>query len=61
MSAEAVEFKNKGNAAIAQKDWPTALEWYNKAIELDDKQAVFYSNRALVCILRSLRTPNFGT
>lgn len=38
--------KNKGNAAIAQKDWRKAVEYYDKAIELDDTQAVFYSNRA---------------
>ncbi|KAF8539253.1 Metallo-dependent phosphatase-like protein [Trichophaea hybrida] len=44
--AEAVELKNKGNAAIAKKDWREAVRYYDKAIELDPTQAVFYSNRA---------------
>lgn len=43
---DALEMKNKGNAAIAQKDWRKAIEFYDKAIELDPTQAVFYSNRA---------------
>jgi serine/threonine-protein phosphatase 5 len=44
--AEAIEMKNKGNAAIAHKDWRGAVVFYDKAIELDPTQAVFYSNRA---------------
>ncbi|KAI5790173.1 Metallo-dependent phosphatase-like protein [Geopyxis carbonaria] len=50
MSSEAIEMKNKGNSAIAQKDWLKALECYDKAIELDPNQAVFYANRALTHI-----------
>jgi serine/threonine-protein phosphatase 5 len=46
---EAVDFKNKGNAAFAAHDWPKAIELYTKAIELKDDDPVFYSNRAQVC------------
>ncbi|KAL7271837.1 Palmitoyl-protein thioesterase 1 [Rhizina undulata] len=45
-ATEATELKNKGNAAIAKKDWATAVDYYTKAIELDSTQAPFYSNRA---------------
>jgi serine/threonine-protein phosphatase 5 len=43
---DAVGLKNKGNEAFKNKDWPTAIEYYTKAIDLDDKQAAFYTNRA---------------
>ena len=42
-------FKNDGNKAFAAHDWPKAIDLYTKAIELDDKQPVYYSNRAQVC------------
>lgn len=45
---EAVALKEKGNQAVKDKDWPTALEYYTKAIDLNDKEASFYSNRAQV-------------
>jgi serine/threonine-protein phosphatase 5 len=45
---EAVALKEKGNAAVKAKDWPTALEFYTKAIDLHDQEASFYSNRAQV-------------
>ena len=44
----AVAFKNDGNKAFTAHDWPTAIDLYTKAIELDDKQPVYYSNRAQV-------------
>jgi len=47
--AEAVELKNKGNEAFKNRDWPTALEFYSKAIEKNDKEPAFYTNRAQVC------------
>lgn len=43
---QAVEFKNQGNQAFAAHDWPKAIGFYSKAIELDDKQPTYYSNRA---------------
>lgn len=47
--AEAVELKNKGNEAFKNKDWPTALDFYSRAIEKNDKEPAFYTNRAQVC------------
>lgn len=46
--AEAVELKNKGNAAFKNNDWPTAIDFYTKAIEKNGKEPSFYSNRAQV-------------
>ena len=43
---DAVDMKNKGNEAFKNKDWPTAIEFYTKAIDLNDKEVSFYSNRA---------------
>ncbi|KAF2478915.1 serine/threonine-protein phosphatase 5 [Neohortaea acidophila] len=42
----AVELKNKGNEAFKNRDWPTAIEYYTKAINADDKEPAFYTNRA---------------
>eukprot|EP00930_Biecheleria_cincta_P095679 TRINITY_DN87620_c0_g1_i1.p1 TRINITY_DN87620_c0_g1~~TRINITY_DN87620_c0_g1_i1.p1 ORF type:complete len:494 (-),score=123.97 TRINITY_DN87620_c0_g1_i1:119-1531(-) len=42
----AEEYKKKGNDAFAQKSWDEAIKNYNKAIQLDPKQAAYYSNRA---------------
>lgn len=43
---DAVALKNKGNEAFKNHDWPTAIECYSKAIELNDKEASFFTNRA---------------
>jgi len=40
------EFKRKGNEAFKEGKWDEAIKNYNKAIQLDPSQAVFYSNRA---------------
>eukprot|EP00449_Zooxanthella_nutricula_P021757 CAMPEP_0198530164 /NCGR_PEP_ID=MMETSP1462-20131121/26192_1 /TAXON_ID=1333877 /ORGANISM="Brandtodinium nutriculum, Strain RCC3387" /LENGTH=245 /DNA_ID=CAMNT_0044260033 /DNA_START=45 /DNA_END=779 /DNA_ORIENTATION=+ len=40
------EYKKKGNAAFQAQNWDEAIKNYNKAIQLDPKQAAFYSNRA---------------
>jgi serine/threonine-protein phosphatase 5 len=45
---EATVLKNKGNDAFKNQDWPAALEYYTKAIELWDKEPSFYTNRAQV-------------
>jgi serine/threonine-protein phosphatase 5 len=50
---ESVELKNKGNKAFAAHDWPTAIDFYTKAIELNPNDATYYSNRAQVCYSRT--------
>lgn len=45
---DAIELKNKGNEAFKAHDWPTALDFYTKAIETYDKEPSFYTNRAQV-------------
>ncbi|KHN87650.1 Stress-induced-phosphoprotein 1 [Toxocara canis] len=48
MAAEAVKEKELGNAAYKNKEFETALNHYNKAIELDPTNITFYSNKAAV-------------
>jgi serine/threonine-protein phosphatase 5 len=42
----ATALKQQGNKAFAGHDWPTAIEFYTKAIEKDDTQPSFFCNRA---------------
>lgn len=46
---KATELKNQGNKAFAAHNWPAAIDFYSKAIELHDKDPAFWSNRAQVC------------
>ena len=43
---DAVTLKNKGNDAFKSKDWPAAIDFYSKAIDLNDHEPSFYTNRA---------------
>jgi small glutamine-rich tetratricopeptide repeat-containing protein alpha len=43
---EAESLKSKGNAAMAQKDYPAAVDLYTQALKLHPANAVFLSNRA---------------
>ena len=43
---QAVEEKEKGNAAYKKRDFTTALEHYDKAIELDPTNVTFLTNKA---------------
>lgn len=45
---QAVALKNEGNKAFAAHDWLSAIDYYTKAIELDDTVPTYYSNRAQV-------------
>ncbi|GFS35515.1 stress-inducible protein [Actinidia rufa] len=45
---EAHKEKEKGNAAYKKKDFEAAIQHYAKAIELDDKDISFLTNRAFV-------------
>lgn len=47
---EAVKLKDQGNAYLKDHKFDQAIEAYTKAIELDPKNAIFYSNRAQVHI-----------
>ena len=47
---QAVAFKNDGNKAFAAHDWPAAIDLYTKAIELNPRESVYYTNRAQVCL-----------
>ncbi|GFS33061.1 stress-inducible protein [Actinidia rufa] len=48
---EAHKEKEKGNAAYKKKDFEAAIQHYAKAIELDDKDISFLTNRAVVYYL----------
>ncbi|KAL8995145.1 MAG: hypothetical protein Q9188_006881 [Gyalolechia gomerana] len=43
---EAESFKSQGNAAMQQKDYPTAIDLYTKAINLSPTNPIYLSNRA---------------
>lgn len=43
---EADGLKSQGNAAMAQKDYPTAIDLYTQALSIHPRNAVFLSNRA---------------
>jgi serine/threonine-protein phosphatase 5 len=43
---DAVELKNKGNKAFQAGDYPSAVDFYTQAIEKNDKEPTFFTNRA---------------
>lgn len=43
---EAEGLKSQGNAAMAKKDYPNAIDLYTKALELNPGNPIFLSNRA---------------
>ena len=54
---QATAFKNDGNKAFLSHDWPKAIEMYTKAIELNDKEPTYFSNRAQVRRIPAPRVP----
>lgn len=47
--AKAVALKNQGNEAFKKHDWAGAIDFYSKAIEVDDTEPTYFANRAQVC------------
>ncbi|KAH6658782.1 serine/threonine-protein phosphatase [Verticillium dahliae] len=43
---QATALKNQGNKAFAEHDWPTAISFYTQAIDLNDKEPTYFTNRA---------------
>lgn len=44
--AEAEALKSKGNAAMAKKDYPAAIELYTQALAINPGNSIYLSNRA---------------
>ncbi|PUU80343.1 hypothetical protein B9Z19DRAFT_1079579 [Tuber borchii] len=44
--AEAESLKGKGNAAMAKKDYPSAIEYYTQALRIVPNNPIYLSNRA---------------
>jgi serine/threonine-protein phosphatase 5 len=57
---QANELKNQGNKAFAAHDWPGAINFYTKAIELYDQDPAYWSNRAQVCTASKLPLADRG-
>lgn len=53
---EALKLKDQGNQYLKEQKYDDAIACYSKAIELDNQNAVFYSNRAQVHI----KLENYG-
>lgn len=45
---DAVSLKEQGNKAFKEHDWVTAISFYTQAIDINDKEPTFYTNRAQV-------------
>ena len=45
-NAEAESFKSKGNAAMASKDYKSAIDAYTKALDISPLNPIYLSNRA---------------
>ena len=46
MKQNAIKLKNEGNSLLKSKNFKGAIDKYTQAIQLDYKNAVYYSNRA---------------
>lgn len=52
---DALSLKDQGNKAFKEHDWVAAISFYTQAIDLNDQEPTFYTNRAQV------RIPGRGT
>lgn len=43
---ESEELKSQGNTAVRQKDYPAAIEFYTRALEIVPENTIYHSNRA---------------
>jgi len=60
--AEALTLKEQGNKAFKEHDWANAISFYTQAIDLNDKEPTFYTNRAQVgAFQRRTRQPTHST
>jgi serine/threonine-protein phosphatase 5 len=48
VSNDPVALKEQGNKAFKEHDWASAISFYTQAIDLNDKEPTFYTNRAQV-------------
>ena len=48
--AKSVALKNQGNDAFKKHDWPTAIDFYTQAIDINDTEPTYFANRAQVRI-----------
>nr|CCA17170.1 conserved hypothetical protein [Albugo laibachii Nc14] len=46
-SAQAEKLKKKGNECFQREKYHAAIEFYTKAMSFDEKQTIYYTNRAL--------------
>lgn len=53
---DSIKYKNEGNTFLSEHKYDEAISSYTKAIELDSKNPIFYSNRAQVHI----KLENYG-
>mmetsp|Transcript_5764 Transcript_5764/g.10289 ORF Transcript_5764/g.10289 Transcript_5764/m.10289 type:complete len:136 (-) Transcript_5764:29-436(-) len=49
-SVSSVDLKEQGNRAYSNREFEKALDFYNKGIEVDPKNAVLFSNRSAALI-----------
>ena len=50
--AAGLQHKDEGNQFMTQRDWSKAIDSYNKAIECDPKNHIYYSNRCAAFMKR---------
>ncbi len=57
---QAVALKNEGNKAFAAHNFLSAIEFYTKAIDLNDQEPTYFANRAQVRLVTQDYPPGFA-